>query len=379
MVRLLAAAAFGLSLALPTFAADKSPSPQYKSQSIVIPAASATEKTRNTVSTPAAVKYLEGGARAWAAMRNCVSCHTNGSYLFLRPSLTKQLGPPSREVREFFVSQLRTMQKTEKSVLQKGIRPTQVAYLAAGLAEWDRHVAGSLSKETDAALRLMLSLQSKDGSQGNADCWPPFESSSYQGATMAAMALAAAPAWRKSLDTKKDKDLRQRIVKLESYLKKTTPPHDYGRVLLLWTATRLPGLIDAKQKRDIVALLWKHQRPDGGWSLRTFAAPEKWGRGNRAKKLRSEPDFDNPASDGHMTGLAVLVLREAGVSAKDARLQRAVRWLRSHQRVSGRWWTRSLNTDRAHYITYSATMYAVAALAKCHALPSAAVTKPLGE
>ena len=108
---------------------------------------------------------------------------------------------------------------------------------------------------------------------------------------------------------------------------------------------------------------------DGGWSIRTFAAPDQWGSGNRAVKLRSESGFLKPASDGHMTGLAVLVLREAGVPAKDARLQKAVKWLLSNQRESGRWWTRSLNTDKYHYITYSGTAYPLLALMRCGALP----------
>lgn len=90
----------------------------------------------------------------------------------------------------------------------------------------------------------------------------------------------------------------------------------------------MPGLVDDAQKQDLVATLSKHQRDDGGWSIRTFAAPEKWGSGNRAKKLKAEPEFETPPSDGHMTGLAIVVLREAGIPANDARLQKGLAWLR---------------------------------------------------
>lgn len=114
----------------------------------------------------------------------------------------------------------------------------------------------------------------------------------------------------------------------------------------------------------------KHQREDGGWSIRTFAAPEARGNGNRAENLRSEAEFGNPASDGHQTGLAVLVLRDAGVPADEPRIKKAVEWLLTSQRASGRWWTRSLNRDRQHYITFSGTAYALLALAKCDALPA---------
>ena len=113
----------------------------------------------------------------------------------------------------------------------------------------------------------------------------------------------------------------------------------------------------------------KHQRPDGGWSIRTFAVPEQWGEGNRAEKLRSEPEFANPPSDGHMTGLAIIALRKAGLASTDPQLQRGISWLLRNQRESGRWWTRSLNTDDWHFVTYSGTLYPLLALALCDALP----------
>ena len=98
------------------------------------------------------------------------------------------------------------------------------------------------------------------------------------------------------------------------------------------------------------------------------ASAKKWGGGNRAEKLRAEPEFKDPPSDGHQTGLAVMVLRDAGVPANDERIQRAVKWLKSNQRESGRWWTRSLNTDTYHFITYSGTFYPLLALQKCNEL-----------
>ena len=175
-----------------------------------------------------------------------------------------------------------------------------------------------------------------------------------------------APGW---LDNLQDKTLLAAVEKMKAYLKEIRPPHDYARLLLLWTATRMPGLVDEKRKQELIETIWKHQRPDGGWSMRTFATPEAWGDGSRAKKLRDESEFQNPASDGHQTGLAVIVLRNAGVPARDPRIQRAVQWLLTHQRQSGRWWTRSLNTDKWHFITYSGTCYPVLALARCGALP----------
>jgi squalene-hopene/tetraprenyl-beta-curcumene cyclase len=281
----------------------------------------------------------------------------------IRPMLTPVLGKPTVEIRELFTGELAKFQKLEPAELRKGTKPAEIIYTAAGLAEWDRHVTGTLSKETGAALELMFRIQQKNGAWGSVDCWPPFESSAFQEATVAAMAVATAPGWRAGF---KDGPLAP----LQKYLRETKPPHDYGGVVLLWAATRMPDLLQKKRQQTLIKMLWSHQRDDGGWSIRTFSTPEKWGRGNRAKRLRAEPEFKNPPSDGHMTGLAVLVLREAGVPAKDARLQKAVQWLLANQRASGRWWTRSLNTDKFHYITYSGTAYPLLALMKCGALPA---------
>lgn len=347
---------------------------QYHNGEIAIPKATADEPIRKEFSLEQANQYLEQGATAWTKQRNCVSCHTNGLYLFSRPELTTELGPPSVENRKFFIKELRKMKTLDKEKLLTGIRPTQAAYIAAGLAEWDRHVSRKLSSETDEALRFMLSLQAKDGSWGNADCWPPFESSNYQGATVAARALASAPGW---LDDLKDPALKVGVDRLKTFLQKTEPPHDYGKLILLWTAVRYPDLISAEKKKTLVEMVKQQQLPDGGWSIRTFATPEAWGRGNRASKLRAEPEFDkssqtwkNLTSDGHQTGLAILVLRESGVPANDPQIQKGVEWLLTHQRESGRWWTRSLNTDRWHFITYSGTFYPLLALKKCNMLPA---------
>jgi squalene-hopene/tetraprenyl-beta-curcumene cyclase len=117
-------------------------------------------------------------------------------------------------------------------------------------------------------------------------------------------------------------------------------------------------------------MILAHQKADGGWSIRNFARPEDWGKGNRAEKLRAELEFSDPPSDGHMTGLAIIALREAGVPASDARIKKGVTWLKTNQRSSGRWWTRSLNRDGWQFITYSGTVYPLLALSLCDALPA---------
>ncbi len=349
------------------------PRPQYEADGIHVPAAAAHEAKRSEVSVRLAAEYLEKGALAWNAKRKCVTCHTNGTYMAVRPALTSQLGPPTDDVRGFFVKVLGQKLATGRDKLLKGTGPGEIIYLAAGLAEWDAHVTKRLSPETDQALRLMFDIQLDSGTWGTLDCWPPYESDAYHEATVAAMAAATAPNWRAGL--KDDKTIAA-VGRLKKYLQTEKPPHDYGRTLLLWAATRMPDLIRGETKQELIAMLWKHQRRDGGWSIRTFAAPEAWGNGGRAGKLRSEPELAAPPSDGHQTGLAIMVLREAGVDAKDARIRRGVEWLLANQRESGRWWTRSLNTDTYHFITYSGTAFPLRALALCNAFPESTAGAP---
>ena len=344
---------------------------QYQFEGISIPKAVADEPVRSELSIEAAAKYLEQGSVAWSGQRKCVSCHTNGTYMTIRPLLSKTLGPPEAANRTFFVEQLQKLQSEPLDRLKQSTRPAQVIYIAAGLAEWDAASGGVLSAETETALQLMFQIQTDEGTWGTLDCWPPFESDAYHEATVAAMAAAAAPGWIAKVAATPDSVSAVGLEKLRKYLRTQPPLHDYSRVLLLWAAARMPDLLPEAQRQELRQVLLKHQKSDGSWSIRSFAAAEAWGGGNRAAKLKAEPDFADPPGDGHMTGLAIVVLRESGTAASDAAIQKGLGWLKSNQRESGRWWTRSLNTDSWHFITYSGTAYPLLALQMCQELPVA--------
>jgi len=168
--------------------------------------------------------------------------------------------------------------------------------------------------------------------------------------------------------------LLEKLLRSESKLQ-----GDYDRTDLLWASTELPGLLGAARQQQLIQLILSHQKADGGWSIRTFAQPEEWGKGNRAEKLRAELELSDPPSDGHMTGLAIIALRKAGVPSSDPRIQRGVSWLLTNQRSSGRWYTRSLNRDGWQFITYSGTAYPLLALALCDALPGRAAMASAAE
>ena len=336
---------------------------QYEFGDIQVPRARASEPKREGFSLLQALRYIEQGAKAWTGNRKCVTCHTNGTYMALRPSLSHRLGEPAQEVRELFLSLLK--QGIGRLGSPHRLSDSQRIYIARGLAEWDANVTKKLSPETELALRQMFENQLPTGEWKASQCWPPLESSAYQEATVAALAVSVAPGWLASLT---DGRLQAGVARLTHYFQTVPPPHDYARVVLLWASAQMPGLLNEAQKKEIVEMIWRHQRPDGGWSIRTFAQPEQWGNGHRAEKLRAEPEFQNPPSDGHQTGLALIALRKVGVSGQDPRIRQGVQWLLNNQRESGRWWTRSLNTDQFHFITYSGSLYPLVALELCGAL-----------
>jgi len=335
--------------------------PQYQSGDIVVSGASADEPLRKEFSLAAAKEYLSKGSQAWTENRKCVACHTNGIYMQLAPTLGKMFGEQVRTHRDFFAKEIAKFKQAPLSSISSGIKPTLVAYVAQGLAAWDANNGNQLSAEAKEALDLMLVVQSENGSWGNSNCWPPFESSAYQGATVAALALRTAPGYIKQLNDEQ----KAKVELLEKYLQSTKPPHDYARVLLLWVSTKWEGLISDQLKEEIIEMIIARQQDDGGWSMRTFATPETWGGGSRLAKLKSEREYEDPPSDGHQTGLAIMILRDAGIKTDRATIQAGIKWIKSNQRKSGRWWTRSLNTDGPHFITYSGTFYALIALHKC--------------
>lgn len=320
-----------------------------------------------------AVDYMEQGAMAWTEEHGCISCHSNGTYMMVRPLMAKDLGAPQQAMHDFWLSELKTALAADPKQRSGKSDGTEAVYLAAGLAIWDAQVLHHLSPETVQALDLMFQFQRPAGDWYIEDDFnPPLESSPYQVAAVAARAVANAPGW---LAEQHGAATASHVELLKHYLRAPQKMQgDYDRTDLLWTATEYPGLLDARQKRDLVEMIFAHQQFDGGWSIRSFALPEEWGRGTRAAKLRSETEFSFPQSDGHMTGLAIIALRKAGIPSSDPRIQRGVNWLLSNQRSSGRWWTRSLIGDGWQFISYSGTAYPMLALSLCNALPKAQAT-----
>jgi squalene-hopene/tetraprenyl-beta-curcumene cyclase len=104
------------------------------------------------------------------------------------------------------------------------------------------------------------------------------------------------------------------------------------------------------------------QRADGGWSTSALLSDWKGLSGSRA--------LDPETSDGYGTGFVMVVARELGIPADDARLRRGVDWLRANQRRSGKWFTHSPVNDCGNLISNVGSAFAILALQACGELPS---------
>jgi squalene-hopene/tetraprenyl-beta-curcumene cyclase len=225
---------------------------------------------------------------------------------------------------------------------------------AAVLAQHDAATGGRLQPGTRTALDRICDVQRADGGwdwikSGN----PPSEIDDHFGVTTAIIGVAAAP--EGYADTPR---ARKGLEAARRWLRAHPPASMHQRGMLLLAAAHVDGLMSHQEIKQAVNDLAALQRPDGGWSM---AALGDWKRADGAP-------LDRNASDGYGTGFAVYVLRRgAAMPASDPRLQKAVAWLKTHQRASGCWFTRSPHKND-ELSTYVGTAYAILALGACGAL-----------
>lgn len=342
------------------------PAFQYQSEGIEVAAASADEPkvaAFGPETIKAARKYLDDGAVCWVREKSCVACHSTGVYMVERSVLTDLLGKPSEEVRKDFVD----------SIPKKPGGNIQSVWRSSGLASWDKFVTGKLGEATDRSLRHTVQCISDEGFiKTIAQVEIPYITTDFELTVQAARAFAAAPGWLAGIA---DPEVLKRVGLMKSWLRQHEAISDYELALKLQLASLMPDLVPQSQRDAAIAMLWRQQLPDGGWSTRRMSDLMKWHVTMDPKvvqMIRSEPDAAEPASDPYMTAFAIVLLREAGIATADQRIQKGVAWLKVNQRISGRWWMKSLFRDTYHFSTYISTAGALRALALCGEVPKLA-------
>jgi squalene-hopene/tetraprenyl-beta-curcumene cyclase len=314
----------------------------------------ADEPLAEEFSVDKAARFLDSAALTWQKERNCMTCHTNYLYLMARPVLDAQ-APALKSVRKY------AEELVSRQWKRKGPRwDAEVVMTASVLAHHDAATSGKLHPLTREALDRMWTVQRDDGGIDWLKCdWPPMESDDYYGATMLALATGVAPEQYAQTPA-----AREGIKRLKRYLGETQAPNLHHRAMLVWAASYLKDLLPAETCNATVDEMLALQRPDGGWALASLG---DWSR-------EDDSPQDTETSDGYATAFVIYVARRNGMAAEDTRLQKGVHWLKSNQRSSGRWFTRSLYQDNHHFISHAGTAMSVLALDACGALSSPVAT-----
>lgn len=306
----------------------------------------------------------------------CISCHTAVPYALSRSALRKSLGEqtPSanehalldnvtkrvrlwKEVAPFYTDADRGQYKTVES------RGTESVLNALILAANDAQ-NGHLSNDTRTAFNNMWAEQQTAGSNRGGWLWLRFnnepweaDDSGFYGAALAAIAAGIAPE-----NYRATPEIQTRLTLLREYLaRESAAQTTLNRIDLLWASSKLPGLLDADQRKSIINEILNTQRPDGGWSLTSLVAGWK----------RADETPQEITSDGYATGFIAFALQQSGIPRENPQLKRALAWLATNQsKTDGSWPSSSLNKSVQHHQTPqtaqfmndAATAYAVLAL-----------------
>lgn len=302
------------------------------------------------VSMAKAAEFLDAASLNWTNVKKCGTCHTNYPYLMARPLLKDTPMTGHDEVRKFFEDRIANWDRGERGDAPRW--DAEVVATGVFLAMNDAQSTGKLNPLTRKALDRMWTLQLKNGSWDWLKCrWPPFEHDDYFGAVLVAVGVGQAPDNYANAES-----AQEGLKKLRTYLTRTSAPNLHHQAWLLWASVKLDGVMSKELREQTIQDLLALQRPDGGWSLPALG----YWQGSDPKHVT-----DKNTSDGYATGLVIYVLRQAGLPANHEALQKGVKWLQTNQRESGRWFTRSINTERFHYLTHTGTAFAVLALKAC--------------
>ena len=231
--------------------------------------------------------------------------------------------------------------------------------VGTGLTLNDAQTTGKLSEVAREVLDIMWTVQRPDGGWKWPDCnYAPMEIDDHYGATVAALAVGMAPDGYSETP-----QARAGLVKLREYFENNPPKWLHHRAMLAWCSIRIDGIATEEERQRTLAELLAMQLVDGGWSTAGFLTDWKGLARDDGQPL------DTKTSDGYGTGLVIVVARELGVPAEDPRLRRGIGWIHSHQRESGKWFTRSPVNEARNLISNVGSAYVVLALQACGELP----------
>lgn len=300
------------------------------------------EPLRATFSLEAAAAYLD--RRAHLSEGNCYACHSTFTYLPAR-SLIDPLASEVMRTRVMLERFLTKLHDPQQEASVKTMHIPRVRVLAAvELTRHDAATTGKLAPITRQAFDFIWAkLQTKDGGiswlrvneapQAIDNWWP---------AAMVALGVAAMP-----VSDAQSEPMKNGTEKLRGWFRTHPPQTLHERALTLLAHSAIGGIVDEKARAEHIAALLAKQHADGGWSMVDLAP---WQR-------KDKRPLDPQRTDGYATALCAYVLARCG-----QRNEKAVTWIKTHQRETGGWFTQS-PFSRDIIASNTGTSFAVQALA----------------
>jgi squalene-hopene/tetraprenyl-beta-curcumene cyclase len=318
--------------------------------------ATAAEAFRSNYSEAKAGTFLDDIALRWTEHNKCGTCHTNIAQLMARPLTIA--GNTNSYVETVRYSLLAFADETRQG--DDELKTFLLAPIAGALAVNDGISGQTLDPQVAELLDYMWTVQDAGGGWSyttEEELVPFLEQNPYYTSLLVGVGLGYVN------DRYQQSPLRREgINRLVDFLRHNMPTNLHERAVLLWGSARTPELLTDAARRSIRNDLLKAQNADGGWTL---PAMGDWQRLNGA--LDGAPNDPNGPSDGYATGLATLALCQKPKASDGNAIDGGLNWLKTHQRISGRWFTRSLYSDRAHnYLSNMATAYALMAIRDCN-------------
>lgn len=324
-----------------------------------VPQNTSSEEMRPEFDLTAAQGAAAKAALEWQTHHDCVTCHTNGLFL-IAGAHSRRLQEPYQQSRAFASTYLdRYLKDGRAPVAQHGSVEGIVA-TSAFLAIGEARARDEVSPKTLEALRHSISRMSEQGHfEKWLRCdWPPYEVDHHFGVSLLLVALGTTPQ-----EFQAEPKVAEGIQRMRTWLENHAPTNAHQAGMCLWAdSTGGIELTDA-QRMDYITRCRILQREDGGWSVFGIG---KWARPDGTPQLK--------VSEAYATAFMVFILRQAGVPAHDETIKRGLAWLRSNQRISGRWFSRSPRRDRRHYLSNAATNFALLAFESC--LPAQEAQQP---
>lgn len=264
----------------------------------------------NTALRTAAQKgldWLAGSATEWTKQHNCYGCHVQAVTL-------EGLTAGRHNQYEVKQKDIQTMVGALLLGVTAGGHKTGTAFQGAAWARYDQWIDAEQTGQLLKYGRELLKFQREDGSIEDDDRRPPVVAGTMQ------TTFQAMQTWRQAHARTADDTWLGPMRKAEAYLAKTSASWTSDQALsILDVNYALMGLVAANVKssepssQKLQKNLLARQNQDGGWGL-------------NAKK-----------SDAFATGQTLYALKLAGLTDRDASIERGMRWLIAQQKKDGSW------------------------------------------